>query len=60
MYGLHSLHGQFSGCHFLISFLKASTDVFFLISFGTTFQIFRARNEILSVSQKNQFLHLAN
>ena len=26
MYDLHSLHGQFSGCHFLISFLKACND----------------------------------
>ena len=51
MYDLHSLQGQFSGCHFLISFLKAS-NVSFLKSLGTIFQIFGLRNEILSVPQK--------
>ena len=37
---------------FLISFLKASNDVYFLNSLGTIFQIFGERNEILSVKQK--------
>ena len=49
MYDLHSLHGQFSGSHFLISFLKACNDVSFLNSLGTIFHIFRPRNEILSI-----------
>ena len=52
MYDLHSLHGQFSGSHFLISFLKACNDVSFLNSFETIFQIFGPKNEILSVPQK--------
>ena len=52
MYDLHSLHGQFSGCHFLISFLKAFNDVSFFNSLGTIFQIFGLRIEILSVPQR--------
>ena len=52
MYELHSLHGQFSGCHFLISFLKACNNVFLLNSLGTIFQIFGPRSEILFVPQK--------
>ena len=52
MYDLHSLHGQFSSCHFLISFLKACNDVSFLNSLETIFQIFGLRNEILSVPQR--------
>ena len=52
MYDLHSLHGQFSGSHFLISFLKACNDASFLNSFETIFQIFGPKNEILSVPQK--------
>ena len=52
MYDLHSLYGQFSGCHFQISFLKASNDVS-LNLLGTLFQIFRSRNKILSVPQKS-------
>ena len=54
MYDLHSPHGQILGCHFLISFLKASNDAFFLNSLGTIFQIFGLRNEILSVPQKTR------
>ena len=52
MYGLHSLCGLFSGCHFIISFLKASIDVSFLNSWGRIFPIFGSRNEIFSVPQK--------
>ena len=52
MYDLHSLHGQFSGSHFLISFLKACNNVSSLNSLGTIFHIFGPRNEILSVPQK--------
>ena len=52
MYDLHSLHGQFSGPHFIISCLKACNDIFFLNSLGTKFQIFERRNEILSVPRK--------
>ena len=52
MYDLHSLHEQFLGCHFLISFLKASNDVFFFNSIGTIFQIVGLRHEIPSVPQK--------
>ena len=52
MYDLHSLHGQFSGCHFLISFLKAFNDVSSFNSLGTIFQIFGLRIEILSVPQR--------
>ena len=52
MYDLHSLHGQFSSCRFLISFLKACNDVSFLNSLETIFQIFGLRNEILSVPQR--------
>ena len=52
MCDLRILHRQFSGCHFLISFLKASNDDSFVNSQGTIFQIFGPRNEILSVSQK--------
>ena len=58
MYDLHSLHRQFSGSHFLISFLKAC-NVSFLNSFGTIFQIFGPRNEILSVPQ-NTLLTFGN
>ena len=53
MYDLHSLHGQFSSCHFVISSLKARNDISFLNSLGAIFQIFRPRKEILSVPQKN-------
>ena len=52
MYDLHSLHGQFSGSHFLISFLKACNNVSSLNSLGTIFHIFGPRNEILSVPQE--------
>ena len=52
MYDLHSLHGQFSSCHFVISSLKARNDISFLNSLGAIFQIFRPRKEILSVPQK--------
>ena len=55
MYDLHSLHGQFSGCHFLISSLKASNNVSFLNSLATISQIFVPRNEIL-LFQKKYFL----
>ena len=55
MYDLHSLHGQFSGYHFFTVFLKASNDVSLLNSFGTIFQFFGPRNEILSVPQKALF-----
>ena len=48
---LHRLHGQFSGCHFFISFVKACKDVSFLNSLGTIFLIFGPRNEVLSVLQ---------
>lgn len=51
MSDLYSLHGQFSGCLFLISFLKASNDVPFLNSLKKMFQIFVPRNKILSVLQ---------
>ena len=57
MYGLHGLHGQFLGCYFLISFLKACNDVSFSNSLITIFQIFGPRNEILFVPQKH-FLRL--
>ena len=60
MQDLHSLHGQLSGCHFLISFLKASNDVSFLKSLGKIFETLGPRNEILSVLQKKRFLHLVN
>ena len=39
MYNVNSLHGQCWGCHFLISFLKICTDVSFLKSLGTRFQV---------------------
>ena len=39
MYGLHSLHGQFSGFHFFTSLLKALILVKFFISKKTMFQI---------------------
>ena len=51
MYNLHSQHGQFSGCQFLISFLKTFKD-FSLNSPGTIFQMIRPKNEILPVEQK--------
>ena len=51
MYDLHSRRRQFSCCHFLISFLKASNDVSFLHSLGTIFHILVPRDEILSVPQ---------
>ena len=54
MYDLHSLHGQFSSCHFVISSLKARNDISFLNSLGAIFQIFRPRKEILSVPQKKR------
>ena len=56
MYDLHSLHGQFSSCHFVISSLKARNDISFLNSLGAIFQIFRPRKEILSVPQKKILL----
>ena len=52
MYDLHSQNGQFSGYHFLITFLKAFNEISFLNSSGTIFQIFGPRNEILSVPLK--------
>ena len=52
MHDLHSLHGEFSGCHFLVSFLKACNDVSFINSLGTIFQIFGRRNKTLSVPEK--------
>ena len=56
MYNLHSLHGQFSGCLFLITFLKAC-NVSFLNSLGIIFHIFGSRNQTLSVYKKH-FLNL--
>ena len=53
MYDLHSLLGQFSSCHFVISSLKARNDISFLNMLGAIFQIFRPRKETLSVPQKN-------
>ena len=55
MYNLHSLHEQFSGRHFLISYWKTCNDVSFLNSLGTIFQILGPINEILSVPQKTLF-----
>ena len=49
---LHSLHGQFSVCYFLIVLLEVSNDVSFLNSLGTIFQISGPRYDILSFPQK--------
>ena len=55
MYDLHSLHGQFSGSYFLISFLKACNNVSSLNSVGTIFHIFGPRNEkLLEVKVDNK------
>ena len=55
MYNLHTWT-VFTGCHFLISFLKACNDVSFLNSLRAIFKIFGTRNEILSVPQKTSYV----
>ena len=52
MYGLHSLQGQFTGFHFLISLLKAFTVSNCFNSLGTISQILGPRKEMLSVPLK--------
>ena len=52
MYGLHSLQGQFSGFHFLISLLKAFTVSNCFNSVGTILQILGPRTEMLFVPIK--------
>ena len=52
MYGLHSLQGQFTGFHFLISLLKALTVSNCFNSLGTISHILGARKEMLSVPLK--------
>ena len=51
MYGLHSLQGQFTGFHFLISHLKEFADSNCFNS-GTISQILGPRKEMLSVPLK--------
>ena len=61
MYGLHSLQGQFSGFHFLISFLKAFTVSNCFNSLCAISQILGPRIEMLSVPLKTlRTFHLAN
>ena len=49
MYTLHSLHGQFIGCHFFITLLKALIVLNSLNSGCTIFQIFGPKYDMLSV-----------
>ena len=56
MCDLRILHRQFSGCHFLISFLKASNDDSFVNSQGTRFS--GQEMKYFLFHKKN--LHLAN
>ena len=52
MYGLHSLHGKFSGFHFLTSLLKVLIAVNFFKSRGTMFQTWEPRYKILFIPWK--------
>ena len=52
MYFLHSLHGQFSGFHSLIPFLKATTLVNSFNSNGPNSHILGPKNEMLSLPWK--------
>ena len=52
MYGLHSLQGQFTGFHFLISLLKTLTVSNCFNSLGTISYILGPRKEMLSVPLK--------
>ena len=49
---LHSLHGQFSGFHSLIPFLKATTLVNSFNSKGTISHILGVQDEIFSLPWK--------
>ena len=61
MYGLHSLQGQFTRFHFLISLLKAFTVSNCFNSLGTISQILGPRKEMLSVPLKTlRTFRLAN
>ena len=51
-YFLHSLHGQFSGFHSLIPFLKATALVNFFNSNGTISHIVGPKYEMLSLPWK--------
>ena len=53
---LHSLHGQFSGFHFLNSLLKALIIVNFFSSRGTMFRIWGLGYEILSIPWKTLWI----
>ena len=57
IYGLQSLQGQLKGNHFLIWALKLFTEITFLISAGTIFQLLGPRYETLSVRDK-QFVQM--
>ena len=48
MYVRDKRQGQFAGFHFLIAFLKETTDSNFLISSGTSCQILGARCDNVS------------
>ena len=52
MHGLHSLQGQFTGFHFLISLLKAFTVSNCFNSPGTISHILGPRKEMLPVPLK--------
>ena len=52
MYFLHSLHGQFFGCHSIIPFLKVTTLVNSFNSKGKISQILGPKNEILLLPWK--------
>ena len=54
MYFLHSLHGQFSGFHSLIPFLKATTLVNSFNSNGTISHILGPKYKILSLPWKTE------
>ena len=51
-YFLHNLHGQFSGFHFLIPFLKATALANSFNANGAIFNILGPKHEILSLPWK--------
>ena len=58
MYILQSLLGHLSVVQSLISFLKNSSDVAFLIALGTNSKIFGAGEDMVSVPKYTERMHL--
>ena len=57
MYVSCNIHGQFSGCQLFIAKLKALSNFIFVISDGTSSQIFVFGKEILSVPLFGEFIN---